>query len=192
MNVAIRWGAMRATRLLLSALLLVSGCTKHEKKTKPPAAPAVKTLSVQLVGSAEAPTSGDPDGTGKGTVRFDDAKKAICVDLTVDKLDPIAAVHLQQGQPGQPGPIVVPLPSPPGAGTSITGCAAIDDVRYAAVKAKPEMYFINVRTTAYPAGAIRGQLAGGNGPARSTIPSPPTGPPTFAATPSSTATTKKK
>lgn len=170
----------RSWALLASAMVLCVGCTSDEAKDEgaPPGPPEPPTLQVELVGWAEAPTPGDPDGAGRATVRFDDDNKAICVDLTVDKLDRVAAVHLQQAPAGQPGPIVAALPSPQEGSTSASGCVTVDDVRYSAVKGSPELFFVNVRTTSHPAGAVRGQLAGGNGAPPTTTPRPPTGPPT--------------
>jgi len=58
------------------------------------------------------------------------------------------------------GPIVVPLfgYSPPKTWTLFTGCVGAARPLLAAILRDPAAYYVNVHTTQYPAGAIRGQL----------------------------------
>jgi hypothetical protein len=59
---------------------------------------------------------------------------------------------------GVPGPIVVAL-APPGANGTAAGCVAADREELLEILHEPEEYYVNVHTTDFPAGAVRGQLS---------------------------------
>lgn len=99
----------------------------------------------------------------------------LCLELTVEKIDQVVAVHLQQGPLRTQGPIVVPLPEVKDGKAS--GCRKLDQPRFTAVSERPADYFVNVRTTRYPGGAIRGQLAAPTPGPASTLPGGVTVPP---------------
>jgi hypothetical protein len=121
------------------------------------AAPAV--LRATLTGSA-VPTGGDPDGSGQAYVVVDEAANRICVVLFAQNISESIGAHIHKGRAGEIGPHVVGLNTPVGTGggeLSVTCQAGTGTVLHDIV-ADPADYYVNVHTTDYPLGAVRGQL----------------------------------
>jgi hypothetical protein len=119
------------------------------------AAAAETTLKASMTGANETPPA-DPKGSGTATVKVSDSGQVCWHLMTKDLASPIAA-HIHKGAKGVSGPPVVPLTPPDAKGMS-EGCAnASADVAKDLV-AHPEDYYVNVHTTAFKGGAIRGQL----------------------------------
>lgn len=113
------------------------------------------TLKMALSGAAEVPV-GDPDGTGAASVTVDAGKGQVCYTLSVSGIDAATMAHIHKGAVGAAGPVVVPL-DPPATGSS-KGCKPVAPDVIAAILAAPSDYYVNVHTTAFPKGAVRGQL----------------------------------
>ena len=56
------------------------------------------------------------------------------------------------------GPVVVGL-TPPGADGTSSGCVQASSELIMAIMKNPENYYVNVHTSQFPAGAVRGQLS---------------------------------
>ncbi len=115
----------------------------------------------RLTGAAET-GGGDPDGTGAGTVSFDSVSATedeVCWDLSYTGIETPSAAHIHSAAVGINGPIVIDFGAV--GPTSDTGCAILDPVLADQIIANPSLFYINVHNTAFPAGAIRGQLAKG-------------------------------
>jgi hypothetical protein len=119
-----------------------------------------KPLHADLDGASEVPILGDPDATGRATIRVNSGQGTVCYDITVNNVDPIAAAHIHIGGAGVAGAIVVQLP--PGGG-QISGCTSgVDRDLIKAIRHNPAAYYVNVHNAAFPAGAARGQLENGH------------------------------
>jgi hypothetical protein len=112
---------------------------------------------VQLTGAAEVPGPGDNDGSGTVTLTFNPDKGEVCYELSVTKLQEATAAHIHAGAVGKEGPVTVGL-EPPKAGT-VTGCKSADPTVIRTIMQNPANYYVNVHTTDFPKGAVRGQLS---------------------------------
>lgn len=122
------------------------------------------TYSAGLTGAAEVPGPGDTDGVGGAAVSFtSDTEIVYALDVSAITL-PAAAAHIHRGTATESGPVVVPF-DPPGADGKVSGTVTADAALVAEIKANPQNFYVNVHTSDFPAGAIRGQLAG-DAPAR--------------------------
>ena len=132
----------------LSAVLIVSGSVF--------AAGRPFTVS-PLRGSAEAPTSGDPDGTGTASFWLNPGQGTVCWSYTVSGVEPLAAAHIHHAPVGVAGPVVIPMP--PTTPTGGQGCASVARSLIQDIIRHPADYYFNVHNATYPGGALRGQLS---------------------------------
>jgi hypothetical protein len=155
-----------ATVALLAASLVAMG--------GPGAASGLKGKSIKLTGEEEVPGPGDDDGIGEATLKIDDDNERVCFRLRWKNLDPVIASHIHAGVEGEAGPIVVTLFTAGDTGlttlssswTRLRACSETfsppEGVSVAdlldQIEENPENYYVNVHTTTFPAGAIRGQL----------------------------------
>lgn len=115
-------------------------------------------LSTTLTGVAEVPGPGDLDGTGTATVWLRAGQGQACFTLSASRITlPATGAHIHVGGLTQAGDVVVALKPPGAAGTS-SGCATANRTVVNAILANPSGYYVNVHTTDFPDGAIRGQL----------------------------------
>ena len=77
----------------------------------------------------------------------------VCWTIEVADVDEIFAAHIHSGASTTTGPIVVPLNPYSGDFTEVTRELAL------AIITDPSSYYVNVHSTLYQAGALRGQLS---------------------------------
>lgn len=122
---------------------------------------AETTLTATLAPVSEGENPGNPDGSGSASVVVDPEAGTACWELTVDGIGPVLQSHIHVGAKGESGDVAVPLDVDGFDGTS-EGCVDADDADVLqAIVDDPAGYYVNVHTEDFPAGAIRGQLAGG-------------------------------
>ena len=119
-----------------------------------------RAFDVALTGEAESP-NGDPVATGTATVRLRAGQGQVCYQLAANNL-PTAAVaaHIHRAAAGTSGPVVVPLRTPDAASGRARGCTTTPRTLVNAILGSPGSYYVNVHTSDFPNGAVRGQLTG--------------------------------
>ena len=137
-------------------LLAMGALAQAVSATEEPIPPAIRLA--RLSGPVEVPP-GDPDGSGLATFIIDPARSQLCYAIVVKDITlPAIAAHIHVAPSGVAGPIVIPLAAPDATGTS-SGCiGGLDQQLLRAIKSNPRQYYVNVHTTDFPAGAVRGQL----------------------------------
>ena len=113
---------------------------------------------VHLIGGVPVAGVGDPDVSGTAALRLNPGQEEICYELAVaDILLPAVGAHIHTGTVTEAGPVVVPLAAPDVTGMS-SGCVYAPRELILAIIRNPENYYVNVHTTDYRPGAVRGQL----------------------------------
>ena len=127
-------------------------------------APADKaTFTVPLTGVAEARhitasgLKGDLDGSGRVRLAVDLGSRQICYDFTLSNVDTPLMAHIHRGSDKSDGPSVVTLFTGPGA--DLADCVVWTNKWLAEIVSNPSDFYVNLYTTEFPDGALRGQLA---------------------------------
>jgi CHRD domain-containing protein len=116
---------------------------------------AAQTFTAALSGANEVPPA-DPDGSGTAVVTL--VGTTVTFSITVANITlPPDAQHIHSGVAGVNGPIVIGFPGV-WVGNTLTGTTTTDAATAAAIVANPAAFYVNVHTSDFPGGAIRGQL----------------------------------
>jgi hypothetical protein len=115
-----------------------------------------------LTGAQEVPGPGDPNASGTADVVLNQGKRTVCFTVTWANIDgTVTASHIHRGAAGVAGDIVVGLFSGSFSATdAASGC--VENVSAGLIKEirkSPSAFYVNVHSTVFPAGAIRGQLS---------------------------------
>jgi len=146
-----------------------SGTTTTGSVEVTPAVEATQEASVTLVtftapmsGPQEVPGPGDADATGNAVVTVDSATNEVCWEIVITggTTLPADAAHIHVGAEGVAGDPVVTLTAPDANGLA-SGCTTAEADVVTAILANPLGYYVNIHTSDFPAGALRGQLIGG-------------------------------
>jgi hypothetical protein len=123
------------------------------------AATGGRPFTTTLTGAAEVPGPGDPDGSGTAWLRLNPGQERVCFDISVSGIVlPATGAHIHVGTADVAGPVVVGLTPPDESGAS-SGCVSADRELIIDIIQNPEEYYVNVHSTEFPAGAVRGQLS---------------------------------
>jgi hypothetical protein len=147
---------MRKTLLIAGALAgtaLLGACATLEEAAVEKTS---ETYKADLTGAQE-PGGGDPDGYAKAEISVSDDLDQICWDINdVHGIGPVTGAHIHKGAPGVNGPVVLTLKMANEGG--IKGCTSSSEWKEDSLKDNFRSYYVNVHTSEYPNGAIRGQL----------------------------------
>ena len=122
------------------------------------AADGGRKLQTSLTGAAEVPGPGDPDGRSTAQITVNAGQKQVCYKLSVSAIAPATMAHIHEAAPTAAGPVVVTLRAPNATGMS-SGCVTVTRELALEILKDPADYYVNVHNAAFPAGALRGQLA---------------------------------
>ena len=96
------------------------------------------------------------DGAGSALVTLNRGLGEVCWDIEVhDLTSPVILAHIHHGEAGTNGPVVVDFMEPV---NGLSGCVNADPALITAIRQHPADYYVNVHTTMFPAGEVRGQL----------------------------------
>ena len=148
---------MRRRALLLVAALGTVGLLA----VGAPALAGGRPLSTTLTGAAEVPGPGDADASGTALITLNEGQGEVCFNLDWAGIDgTVVAAHIHAAPAGVAGPVVVPLFAGAFSGTdSASACiSGVSEELSKAIRQDPESYYVNIHSTVFPAGAVRGQL----------------------------------
>jgi len=123
--------------------------------TAPPRPASKLRLSADLRGMTGAQGAGDPDGQGTAVLDTNLGRDELCLTLVTSGLDPVTAVHLHAGSVEFGGPVVATFK--PNADPS-PRCVSVADELIRQIRKDPTRYYVEVHSSEFPEGALRGQL----------------------------------
>jgi hypothetical protein len=95
-------------------------------------------------------------GSGTALVTLNQGQGEVCWDISVSDLtSPVILAHIHQGATGTNGPIVVDFMEPV---NGLNGCVQADAALIKQIRQDPAGFYVNVHTTMFPGGEVRGQL----------------------------------
>ena len=146
-----------AATLALALIVVVGAGAQGSKGSK-----GSKALFAVMSGKKEVSTEGDKgvgDRNGRGSFSATFDGNELCYGLTVTNIGNPVAAHIHRGSPRVAGPVVLPLKQPstgdPGASSD---CVDVKRSLARAIRKNPARFYVNVHTSAFPNGAVRGQL----------------------------------
>jgi hypothetical protein len=149
----------RARGAALRIAAAVAGLSLAMAPAMASAAPDIRYLA-SMDGDQEFPGPGDADGSGFASIGIDAANGSVCWNVDYADVDgTLTGMHIHDGDPGVAGPIVVTLNlNGPISGVLSDCISGIEPGVLAAIVADPGGHFINLHSSSFPAGAIRGQI----------------------------------
>jgi hypothetical protein len=96
------------------------------------------------------------NGSGTALVTLNSGQGEVCWDISVSDLTtPVILAHIHQGDAETNGPVVVDFNEPV---NGLNGCVTADAALIEDIGKHPADYYVNVHTTMFQGGEVRGQL----------------------------------
>lgn len=144
---------------LAFALLLAASIGTASAAPPEQAANGGAPVSTDLSGDQEVPPA-ETTATGHFEASINPGLGEICYELSWQDLTaPATAAHIHEAPAGINGGVVVPLTVTGTTGGSTTECTAVDRELAQQIASDVEAYYVNVHTSEFPGGEIRGQLS---------------------------------
>ena len=118
--------------------------------------PQRHAFSAELVGATGSDAPGDPDGNGTAGLDTGPRSDELCLTLFVSGIAPVTAVHLHEAA-GASRRVLATWTGPTPEGSA--GCVGVDEQLLKKLRRQPTKYYLDVHTTEFPNGALRGPLA---------------------------------
>lgn len=142
-----------ASVALLSTLAL-AGCGTLEEAAVQAVA---KTHNATLTGADVVTSGGDPDGYATAQLSVSDSLDQICYDVNnVRNLAPITSLTINRAPRGKVGPAILRVTQANEGGWK--NCVSRSEWLEQSFEYAPGAYYIQISTTQFPNGAIRGQF----------------------------------
>ena len=114
-----------------------------------------RVYRISLSGGTETPP-GAPAGRGVAIIAFH-GESIVCWRFAhLHGFTSATFAQIHRGSQGQPAEIVVPLAT--GPRLHHQGCVTVSPAVTKTIWSTPSRYYVNILSTRYPAGAVRGQL----------------------------------
>jgi hypothetical protein len=118
-----------------------------------------RPFTAVLAGANEVPAAPGSDLMGTARITINRGQSELCWDLDYTTTQHVVAAHIHRAPAGVAGPIVFGFFNPPSSSSPVnSGCREGAPALLEAIAEDPGAYYVNVHTTAHPAGAGRGQL----------------------------------
>jgi hypothetical protein len=114
-----------------------------------------RPLRATLLPQNQSPPTAS-NGSGTALVTLNQGQGEVCWDIHVANLTtPVILAHIHQGGAGVNGAVVVDFMEPV---NGLDGCVRADPGLIKQIRQHPADYYVNVHTTMFPLGEVRGQL----------------------------------
>jgi len=119
-----------------------------------------RPFTTVLSGANEVPAATGSDLTGTAKVTINLGQSRLCWDLDYTTTQTVVAAHIHHAPAGATAGVIFGFFNPPASSVIVnSGCRSGGRALLEDIAAHPEDYYVNVHTTAHPAGAGRGQLS---------------------------------